>query len=70
MRMNGILREYIDSKGMYYGYIAKRAGINEKKFSRLVTSRQKLTLDDYESICRALNVPPGHFYSKEFLKTK
>lgn len=70
MKMNQRIRNYIKSKGITFTHVAEKSGIEIKKFSRLMTSRQPITSDEYERICKALEVDPVFFYSEKFLETK
>ena len=65
------IRKYIKSHGMTYTFVCKRANINIKKFSRLMTNRQKMTTDEFEQICRdGLRVDPGIFFKDDFLDSQ
>ena len=69
MGANERIRQYIKSNGMTYSFVANRAGIGIKKFSRFMTSQQPMTTDDYEQICNlGLKVDPSTFYTKKFLE--
>jgi transcriptional regulator with XRE-family HTH domain len=71
MSMNERIRHYIKSKGMTFTFVADRSGINIKKFSRLITGRQPMTVDEYEKICKqGLSVEPSFFFTQKFLETK
>jgi len=49
--------------GLKYGFVAKKSGIEPKKFSAILCGRRKLYADDVENICKALNVPAETFYT-------
>ncbi|MGD7007579.1 helix-turn-helix domain-containing protein [Metabacillus sp. 84] len=56
------LKIYIKDKGLKYGFVADRAGIDQKKFSKLINGQQRLTVEDLENICKkGLSVNPSIF---------
>lgn len=69
--MNDRIRNYIKENGMTYTFVAKRANIDIKKFSRLMNNKQHLKAEEYERICRdGLGVDPSFFFSEKFLDIK
>jgi transcriptional regulator with XRE-family HTH domain len=70
MMMCERIRQFIKENGMTLTHVSKKSSIKLQKISRIVRGEQTLTIDDYESICRALNVEPGFFYNEKFLKSK
>lgn len=70
MDMNQRIRQYIKSNGKTFTLVAEKAGIELKKFSRMMTGRQKIDTDEYELICKALSVAPTYFFAKKFLETQ
>ncbi|MDP4106957.1 MAG: helix-turn-helix transcriptional regulator [Bacillota bacterium] len=62
MSTNEKLKRYMDENGLKYSFVADKAGINVKKFSRIINGRTKLTVDDLEKICeKGLSVKPTIF---------
>lgn len=71
MNMNQRIRHYIKSNGMTFTFVAKRAGMDIKKFSRFMNNKQDMTMDEYELICKkGLLLEPTYFFSKKFLETQ
>lgn len=71
MRTNQNIRDYIKDNGMTYSFVARRSGIDIKKFSRYMSLKQPLTTDEYELICKdGLRVDPSYFFQKKFLETQ
>jgi transcriptional regulator with XRE-family HTH domain len=68
--MNERICRYIKENGITFTHVSRQSGITNNKLVRLMRGNTKLTVDDYESICRALNVEPSFFYNEKFLKTK
>ena len=63
MKVAQRLRQYIDAHGMRYNFVAERAGISEKKFSAILTERQRISADDLVAICeKGLNITPEKFF--------
>jgi DNA-binding Xre family transcriptional regulator len=56
------LKRYIKDNKLKQGFIAQKSGINSKKFSRIITGKQRLTVEDLEKICKdGLSVNPSIF---------
>lgn len=71
MKINERVRKYIKDNGMTFTFVADRAKIDIKKFSRFMNDKQPMTTDEYETICRiGLNVDPGIFFKEKFLDSK
>jgi|HigsolmetaAR203D_1030402.scaffolds.fasta_scaffold11786_6 hypothetical protein len=71
MNMNQRIRHYIKSNGMTFTFVAERAGIDIKKFSRFMNDKQVMTMDEYETICReGLRLDPAYFFDKKFLESR
>lgn len=70
MKMYERIRTYIESKGLKLNFVAEKAGINPKRFYRLVNGSAPLTVDEYEIICSGLSVQPEYFFNKFFLDFK
>lgn len=71
MRINKQIREYIESNGLKFTFIAERCEIDIKKFSRFMNCKQPISTDEYELICKnGLKVEPSYFFQKKFLETK
>ncbi|NBI29115.1 helix-turn-helix domain-containing protein [Chengkuizengella marina] len=70
MNMNERIRKFIKSEGLTYTSVANLSGINLKKISRIMLNKQKIDIDSYELICKALEVSPRYFYKENFLDNK
>ncbi|WP_366294297.1 helix-turn-helix transcriptional regulator [Paenibacillus sp. AN1007] len=70
MRINKKIRALIKQRGLTFTYVADKSDIQFKKFSRMMTSRQKIGTDEYERICTVLGVAPGYFFEEKFLENK
>ncbi|PCN42309.1 hypothetical protein B9C88_21670 [Brevibacillus laterosporus] len=69
--MHSLIRAYIKKKGLKFNYVADKAGIERKKFYRLINGRTALTLEEYERICcLSLEVSPAYFFENKFLEIK
>lgn len=62
MLMYERVRDYIDERGLSRRIIAANMGVTESKLSLILNGKRKLTVDDYESMCRAMAVDPARFY--------
>lgn len=70
MKMHQRIKQYIEKRGLKMNFVADRAGINPKRFYRLVNGDSPLVVDEYEMICIGLDVDMGYFFGNEFLETK
>ncbi|WP_430727229.1 helix-turn-helix domain-containing protein [Tumebacillus amylolyticus] len=69
--MHERLAAYLATNGLKKNSVAKSAGVNEGRFYRLLDGSTRITVDEYEDICRkALGVHPQFFYGENFLETK
>lgn len=56
------LKQYIEENGLKHKHVAIKAGIDPKKFSRLINGHTKLTVEELENICvKGLSVKPSLF---------
>lgn len=70
MKINNRIRRYIEENGLKFGFIAERSSIDDSKFSRMMTNQQAIKTDEYEKICKALNLPSSYFFDDKFLDSK
>lgn len=70
MEMHERIRNYIESNGLKFNFVAERSGINPKRFYRLVDGSAPLVVDEYEIICKGLSVTPKYFFEDFFLDSK
>lgn len=64
MLMHEKLKTYIKDHGLSQRIIAENAGWTEGKLSRTLSGQRRMTVDDYEAICRAIAVSPARFYGE------
>jgi predicted transcriptional regulator len=64
------LRNYIEENGLRLNFVAEKSGIQEKKFYRLISGKQQMTIKEFEQICSSLSVDPSYFFKHKFLVTK
>ena len=55
------LRDYIKNSGLKQKYVAETCGFSEHEFSRIMTMNKKLSLNDFQRICNALDVSADKF---------
>lgn len=57
------LRDYIDrSPSLSRKAVAMDAGLSESTLSRMLSGKRRITVDEYERLCRAMRVEPARFY--------
>ncbi|MEK5175129.1 helix-turn-helix transcriptional regulator [Heyndrickxia sp. FSL W8-0496] len=65
MEIQREIRNYIESNGIKFNYVAERSGIPIKTFYRIVNGSKKLSLEEFEKICfKGLSVDPSFFLNK------
>ena len=62
MQMHERVKRYISDRGLSQKIIAANMGIPEPKLSLILNGKRRMTVDDYELICRAMAVDPARFY--------
>ncbi len=70
MKMHKRIRQYIESNGWNINFVAKKVGIKEGRFYRLINGDAPLTTEEYEVICRGLGLHPEYFFKDFFLDFK
>ncbi len=64
MNYQAAIGVYIRQQGLMKSAVAERAGITLPRFSQILNSKTPLKMDEFLSVCNALNVKPS-----EFIKT-
>ncbi|MBY3623768.1 hypothetical protein HGO21_30090 [Acinetobacter sp. CUI P1] len=65
------IRTFIQSKDYVFKDIAVKAGINPKRFYKLLDGSYPIEAEELESICvKGLGVNPAVFFEGEFSKTE
>lgn len=70
MKMHKRIKLYIESNGWNINFAARKVGIKESRFYRLVNGDAPLTTEEYEIICKGLGVDPSYFFGEFFLEFK
>ena len=60
--MHERVKRYVDERGLSQRLIAENMGIPESTLSRILNGNRRMTVDDYEGICKAMAVDPARFY--------
>lgn len=55
------IKRYISDSGLKQKTIAKKAGLDECKFSLVLQEKRKLEATEYANICKAIGVPMNKF---------
>lgn len=62
MNIQERVREYIETNGLKFIFVAEKSGISEKRFYRLINGESKMTADEFEQICKkGLTMDPSFF---------
>ena len=55
------IKNYLDSKGISQAFVSRETGMPLPRLNLSLNGHRKLTIEEYESICWALDVDPGTF---------
>lgn len=55
------LKKYLDDNGIKQKYVAKKAGMTEETFSKILSGKRKCDVNEFLAICNALNKKPDDF---------
>lgn len=55
------LAQYINDLGIKQSAISEKTGINRNIMSAILTNRRKMTADEFEKICIAIQKSPNDF---------
>lgn len=55
------VKQYIDENGLTQTYLSYKTGISLPKLNLALNGNRKMTFDEYELICGALNVNTDRF---------
>lgn len=70
MRLHEKIRNYINENNMTIKEVGEKTSIEIKRFYRILSGNSKMTADEFEEICKVLNVNPEIFFNKNVLETK
>lgn len=56
------IRNYIESNGLKFNFVATKADIPLKTFYRLINGQKKMSVEEFEKICiQGLSIEPAFF---------
>ena len=61
MNVQERVSEYVLNNGIKQSFIVEKTGLNKDIISAILNKRRKMTADEFEIICRALNKTPNDF---------
>lgn len=61
MDVGAQIKEYLDSSGISQTFLSGKSGIPLTKLNLALNSKRRLTFDEYERICGALDVNTDRF---------
>lgn len=56
------IADYMKENGIKQIFICQKTGLTKHCISTALNGKRKLSIDEYEKICKALNVPYGFFF--------
>ena len=60
--MSERVKRYINERAISQKLIAANMGIPESRLSLILNGKRRMTVEDYEGICRAMAINPTHFF--------
>lgn len=70
MKLHEKIRRYINENNLTIKEVGEQTNIEIKRFYRIIAGDSKMTADEFESICKVLNVDPKYFFDNNFLVAK
>ena len=61
MSVQSRIAEYVSANGIKQSFIVEKTGLNKNVISAILNLDRKMSADEYEKICRALNKTPNDF---------
>lgn len=59
------VKEYLDENGIKYSFLSEKVGIPMNVLSPLLNGKRKMSVEEYFTICEALNLPVDTFEPDE-----
>lgn len=56
------IKEYLNSKGIKKTFLARKLDMNINTLGTMLAGTRKITIEEYVSICKALEVDFNYFY--------
>lgn len=61
MKVQERVSAYVQKNGIKQSHIVSKTGLNKDTVSAILNSKRRMTADEYELFCIALNVEPNSF---------
>lgn len=68
MTPNDRIRQYLEDHGIKQSFLADKCGWTRQRACKIINGKQKMTVDDFDAVCDALNVPCECFLPGEELE--
>lgn len=65
MTIQNKVAKYVADNGIKQTFISDKTGLDKNVVSGILTSKRKMSVDEFELFCRALKVLPGDFINME-----
>lgn len=59
------IKAYIENTGRTQSYVSKKTGISPSQLNHSLNGKRKITVEEYELICKALEIPSSTFLGGE-----
>lgn len=64
MRINKLLAEIVEQRGIKQIYIAEKTGMSQDVISKILRCERKISAEEFLLICEALDINPDVFREK------
>ena len=61
------IRDYLNSRGIKHSFIVSNTNIGKQALSESLNGRRRITADEYEEICNALDVSLDYFTKSQYV---
>lgn len=65
MNVQKRIAEYVTNTGIKQSFIVGKTGLSPNRVSAILNCKSKMSADEYELFCRALNMTPGEFIKSQ-----
>lgn len=61
MNVQSRIAQYVSANGIKQSFIVEKTGLSKNAISAILNLNRKMSADEYEKICKALNKAPNDF---------
>lgn len=57
MQVGHAIKKYLKAHGIKQAFIAEKCGWSKQKTSCIINGKSKMTVEDYQALCKCIGVP-------------